>query len=152
MGTPNLLNTLTFDRIWKDLSLNESTDEYERTKLAVWEYPISDKYTKIWQGMKEAGLPTSLEEAKERVRSSPSSNEGYAFIGDANDIKFEVLTNCDLQIVGEEFSRKPYALGTPQGSPLKDQLNDAVLKLLNQRKLETFKEKWWNQNPNRYRI
>ena len=119
--------------------------------MAVWEYPISDKYTKIWQGMKEAGLPTSLEEAKKRVRESPSSNEGYAFVGDANDIKYEVLTNCDLQVVGEEFSRKPYALGTPQGSPLKDQLNDAVLKLLNQRKLETFKEKWWNQNPNRYR-
>ena len=25
----------------------------------------------------------------------------------------------------------------------------SILKLLNQRKLETFKEKWWNQNPKR---
>jgi len=28
-------------------------------------------------------------------------------------------------MVGEEFSRKPYALAVQQGSPLKDQLNDA---------------------------
>jgi ionotropic glutamate receptor len=46
-------------------------------------------------------------------------------IGDATDIRFQVLTSCDLQMVGEEFSRKPYALAVQQGSPLKDQLNDA---------------------------
>ena len=75
--------------------------------------------------MKEAGLPTTLNEAIKRVRDSPSSSEGYAFVGDATDIKYQVLTNCDLQIVGEEFSRKPYALAIQQGSHLKDQLNDA---------------------------
>ena len=107
------------------MSLDESTDEYERSKLAVWDYPVSDKYTKIWQTMKEAGLPTTLDEAIKRVRDSPSSSEGYAFVGDATDIKYQVLTNCDLQIVGEEFSRKPYALAIQQGSHLKDQLNDA---------------------------
>jgi ionotropic glutamate receptor len=107
------------------MSLNDSTDEYERSKLAVWDYPVSDKYTKIWQSMREAELPQDLEEAKIRVRASPSSSEGYAFIGDATDIRYQVLTNCDLQMVGEEFSRKPYALAVQQGSPLKDQLNDA---------------------------
>ena len=45
--------------------------------------------------------------------------------GDATDIRYQTLTNCDLQMVGEEFSRKPYALAVQQGSPLKDQLNDA---------------------------
>ena len=35
------------------------------------------------------------------------------------------MTQCDLQMVGDEFSRKPYALAVQQGSPLKDQLNDA---------------------------
>merc|ERR1719495_2379876 len=97
--------------------------------------------------MQEAKLPLSDEEAYARVRASPSSSEGYAFIGDATDIRYQVMTNCDFQLVGEEFSRKPYALAAQQGSPLKDQLNDAILKLLNQRKLETFKERWWNQNP-----
>ena len=114
-----------FYQIWKDMSLNDNTDEYERSKLAVWDYPVSDKYTKMWQSMQEAVLPESLEEAKERVRQSKSSSEGYAFIGDATDIRYQVLTNCDLQMVGEEFSRKPYALAVQQRSPLKDTLNDA---------------------------
>lgn len=107
------------------MSLNDSTDDYERAKLAVWDYPVSDKYTKMWQSMQEARLPMDLGEALARVRDSKSSSEGYAFIGDATDIRYKVLTNCDLQMVGEEFSRKPYALAVQQGSPLKDQLNDA---------------------------
>jgi len=45
--------------------------------------------------------------------------------GDATDIRYLVLTSCDLQMVGEEFSRKPYAIATQQGSPLKDQFNNA---------------------------
>ncbi|XP_066943242.1 ionotropic receptor 25a [Macrobrachium rosenbergii] len=136
-----------FYEIWKDMSLNDSMSEVERAKLAVWDYPVSDKYTKMWQSMQEAGLPMTMESAVERVRKSTSSSEGFAFIGDATDIRYLVLTNCDLQMVGEEFSRKPYAVAVQQGSPLKDQFNDAILKLLNQRKLETLKERWWNQNP-----
>ncbi|KAL7645090.1 UNVERIFIED_CONTAM: hypothetical protein RMT77_003468 [Armadillidium vulgare] len=136
-----------FYEIWKDMSLDDTMNEVERAKLAVWDYPVSDKYTKMWQSMQEAGLPKTFEDALERVRASKSSSEGFAYLGDATDIRYQVLTNCDLQIVGEEFSRKPYALAVQQGSPLKDQLNDAILKLLNQRKLETLKERWWNQNP-----
>nr|CAD7262763.1 unnamed protein product [Timema shepardi] len=138
-----------FYEIWKDMSLNDSLSEVERAKLAVWDYPVSDKYTKIWQAMKEAMFPNSMEQALERVRESKSSSEGYAFLGDATDIRYEVLTNCDLQMVGEEFSRKPYAIAVQQGSPLKDQFNNAILQLLNKRKLEKLKETWWNQNPER---
>lgn len=50
---------------------------------------------------------------------------GFAFLGDATDIRYQVLTSCDLQMVGEEFSRKPYAVAVQQGSPLKDQFNNA---------------------------
>ena len=106
------------------MALNESMSEYERSKMAVWDYPISDRYTKMWQSMKKAGLPETFEEAIERVRQSTSSSSGYAFLGDGTDIKYAVLTNCDLQVVGEEFSKKPYALAVQQGSPLKDQLTD----------------------------
>ena len=40
--------------------------------------------------MQEAGLPENLEDAKKRVRDSKSSSEGYAFIGDATDIRYQV--------------------------------------------------------------
>ncbi|PSN38557.1 Ionotropic receptor 25a [Blattella germanica] len=140
-----------FYEIWKDMSLNDSLTDVERAKLAVWDYPVSDKYTKIWQAMKEAKFPDSLEAAVARVMESKSSSEGFAFIGDATDIRYLVLTSCDLQMVGEEFSRKPYAIATQQGSPLKDQFNNAILQLLNKRKLEKLKEQWWNQNPEKKR-
>merc|ERR1739838_286822 len=117
--------------------------------LAVWDYPVSDKYTKIWQSMKEAGLPPTFDDALKRVRASPTSSQGFALIADATDVRYLSMTECDLQMVGDEFSRKPYALAVQQGSPLKDQLNDAILRLLNLRKLEGMKERWWNQNPNK---
>lgn len=75
--------TVHNSRIWKDMSLNDSLSEVERAKLAVWDYPVSDKYTKMWQAMKEARLPTTLDEAIERVKSSKSSSEGFAYLGNA---------------------------------------------------------------------
>lgn len=62
-----------FYEIWKDMSLNDSLSPVERSKLAVWDYPVSDKYTKMWQAMQEAGLPNTLEEAVARVRNSTSA-------------------------------------------------------------------------------
>jgi ionotropic glutamate receptor len=66
------------------MSLNDSLSDIERAKLAVWDYPVSDKYTKIWQAMKEAKFPNTLEEAVERVRKSKSSSEGFAYVGKTN--------------------------------------------------------------------
>ena len=45
------------------MALNDSMSEYERAKLAVWDYPISDKYTKMWQSMQKSGLPHTFDEA-----------------------------------------------------------------------------------------
>lgn len=33
-----------------------------------------------------------------------------------------------------------------QGSPLKDQFNNAILELLNKRQLEKLKEQWWKND------
>lgn len=107
------------------MSLNSSLSNVERAKLAVWDYPVSQKYSKMWLAMTQAGFPRTLKEAVDRVKESPSSTEGFAYLGDATDIKYLEMTNCDLKPVGEEFSRKPYALAVQEGSPLKDQLNTA---------------------------
>lgn len=59
-----------FYEIWKDMSLNDSLTPVERSKLAVWDYPVSDKYTKMWQAMQEAGLPNTLEQGgRQRIIS-----------------------------------------------------------------------------------
>ncbi|XP_012174802.1 ionotropic receptor 25a [Bombus terrestris] len=137
-----------FYDIWKEMSLNDSLSDVERANLAVWDYPVSDKYTKMLQAMEEAGFPASTEEALRRVRRLDSNNE-FAYIEDSTTIKYLTMTNCDLIQVGEDFSRKPYAIAVQQGSPLKDQFNNAILILLNKRKLEKLKDTWWKKNPDR---
>lgn len=69
-------------RVWKDMSLNDTMTELERSKLAVWDYPVSDKYTKIWQAMLGAVLPKSMDEAVARIRQyGDDSDNGFALLG-----------------------------------------------------------------------
>ncbi|GFO24576.1 glutamate receptor, ionotropic kainate 2 [Plakobranchus ocellatus] len=56
-----------FYEIWKNMSLDESLGAVERAKLAVWDYPVSDKYTKLWSIMKTSGFPDNAKAAVERV-------------------------------------------------------------------------------------
>ena len=131
------------------MSLNDSLDQVERAKLAVWDYPVSDKFTNMWAAMAQSDFPANFEEAKARILSD---DEEFAFIGkfkfgnihqkmtiitiltifelrtclflgDATQNKYATLTDCDLWQVGEEFSRKPYALAVQEGSPLKNEIS-----------------------------
>ena len=34
-------------RIWKEMTLDPKINEFERTKLATWDYPVDDTYTKV---------------------------------------------------------------------------------------------------------
>lgn len=65
----------------------------ERNTFAVWEYPISEKYSRLWKSMKKAGLPLSVDEAVERVLASRSPMEGFAYIGASNN-RAQHLLNC----------------------------------------------------------
>lgn len=113
-----------FYEIWKNVALNESLTPFERSKLAVWDYPVSDKYTKIWQAMQETGPPRNLDLALNRVRGSTSAT-GFALLADATDVRYLVMNNCDLQIIGNEFAQRPYGIAIQEGSPLKDKFNEA---------------------------
>jgi glutamate receptor, ionotropic, invertebrate len=100
--------------------LNKSQDTtFERTKLAVWDYPITDRYTRLYTAMTDAGFPATVEEAVARVKKSKTGAE-FAYIGDASNIRYLEMTNCDLKGVGPEFSKKPYAIAVQKGSPWKD--------------------------------
>ncbi|XP_034949070.1 ionotropic receptor 25a-like isoform X2 [Chelonus insularis] len=139
-----------FYEIWKDMSLNDSLSEVERAKLAVWDYPVSDKYTKMFEAMQEAKCPATRDEALDRVRglSSEQTSE-FAWIGDAAEIRYLTMTSCDIIMVGDEFSKKPYGLGVQNGSPLRTQLNDAIIQIKRKQILDHLEDKWWNKNPNK---
>lgn len=127
---------------WTNISLNDSLTQYERSKYAVWEFPVATKYTKLWEAMEKTKFPSNMKEAVERVASSTAKG-GFAFLGDATDIKYLARNNCQFQVIGEEFSRKPYAIGIQQNSPLKNDLDEVLLKLITTRWLQKLKSDWW---------
>ena len=57
------------------MSLNESISQQERAKLAVWDYPVSDKFTNMWRVMKESVLPETSGTAIERVLTSNQNDD-----------------------------------------------------------------------------
>jgi ionotropic glutamate receptor len=64
------------------MSLNDSMSDYDRSQLAVWDYPVSDKYTKMWQAMQENSPPATFSQAVERVRGDEKQKQdGFAFLG-----------------------------------------------------------------------
>lgn len=134
-----------FYQIWKNMSLNMNLTPEERSKYAVWDYPIGDKFTKMLGQMYQAKMPKSYAEGVKRVLDSPSAQEGFAFVTDAVSVKFAINAHCNLHSIGNEFSRKPVALVVQQNTTLKDRLSAAILKLLNERRLETLKETWWRK-------
>lgn len=88
-----------FYEAWKDMSLNDSLNVVQRSALAVWDYPVSDKYTKMWQAMQEAPPPSTLEEGVLRIISS--GGHRFALIADTDEIKWSMMWYCGLQTLGE---------------------------------------------------
>ena len=64
------------------MSLNDDLEEDERAQLAVWDYPISDRFTKIWAAMTEAQSYIGYNEAIQSVKKSENtSRDGNALVG-----------------------------------------------------------------------
>lgn len=77
------------------MSLNESMSEKERAELAVWDYPVSDKYTKLWLTMKDFPRPKTTEEGIEWVKATNTTEsgekDGFALIGTPHFLYSTVL-------------------------------------------------------------
>ena len=69
-------------RNWKDMSLDDKITEKERAMLAVWDYPVSDKYTRIWQAMQATVLPMSFQEALDKVLNANADEDDFALLGE----------------------------------------------------------------------
>lgn len=108
------------------MSLDENVSDWEKSKVTVWEYPVEERYTKIYNAMKKTGFLLDIDQAVDSVRKINRTRE-FAYVGEAVPIKYLVLTNCDLKQVGEEFGRRPYAFAVKKGSPLKSEFDEAYV-------------------------
>lgn len=112
------------NEIWKTIAMNLSLTVSERSKYAVWNDPIGDKYKKLWRVIQEAGMPNTMNEAVDRVRQSTPDN-GFAFLGDGTELRYLELTSCDLKTVGKDFALRIKAIPIQESSALKELLDDA---------------------------
>ncbi|CAH1794108.1 unnamed protein product, partial [Owenia fusiformis] len=125
---------------WKNLSIgNEMEDEKMRSKYAVWEYPLGDKFSNMWRNMRETGFVNSTFEGIKRVRE-----ERYAFLNEGPMVKYLAQKECDLEVIGDQFSLKPYGFAFQENSPLVENVNNIILQLQNERFLERRKLHWWS--------
>ncbi|XP_014235699.1 ionotropic receptor 25a-like [Trichogramma pretiosum] len=137
---------MRFYEIWKDTTLNDSLSHYERAQLAVWEYPLSDKFIRIFAALKQHGLLKSFDEAIERLEAPQSK---FAFITEATDVKYRALTDCQYKEIGPEFAKKPYAIALQKNSNLTQAFNNAIYELFDNRWMQNVRTKWWEENPER---
>uniref|UniRef100_A0ABD2WDN8 Ionotropic glutamate receptor C-terminal domain-containing protein n=1 Tax=Trichogramma kaykai TaxID=54128 RepID=A0ABD2WDN8_9HYME len=137
---------MRFYEIWKDTTLNDSLSHYERAQLAVWEYPLSDKFIRIFAALKQHGLLKSFDEAIERLEAPQSK---FAFITEATDVKYRALTDCQYKEIGPEFAKKPYAIALQKNSNLTQAFNNVIYELFDNRWMQNIRTKWWEENPER---
>lgn len=106
------------------MSLNYSLPDWEKHKLIVWEYPVEEKYTKIYNEMEKTGFLADVQEAINNVRKINRTRE-FAYIGQTTLIRYLTMTNCDLREVGDEFGKRPYAFAVQKDSPYRRKLDKA---------------------------
>ncbi|EEC03257.1 glutamate receptor, putative, partial [Ixodes scapularis] len=95
-------------------------------------------YERMWQAMKHS-MVESNSEGVSRVLS-----EAYAFLMESTSIEYVAQRHCQLNQVGGLLDSKGYGIATPTGSPYRNLLSSAILRLQESGTLQLLKERWWN--------
>ncbi|KAK7793358.1 hypothetical protein R5R35_008509 [Gryllus longicercus] len=100
-------------------------------------------YSKMWEFMnsRKHVFVRTYDEGIRRVRTSKGK---YALLIESpkNDYTNE-REPCDTMKVGRNLDAKGFGVATPLGSPLRDAINLAVLKLIENGELTKLKNRWW---------
>ncbi|KAG9347137.1 hypothetical protein JZ751_006064, partial [Albula glossodonta] len=114
-----------------------STKEFfRRSKIALFD--------KMWTYMKSAEPSVFVKTTAEGVLRVRKSKGKYAYLLESTMNEYiEQRKPCDTMKVGGNLDSKGYGIATPKGSPLRNAVNLAVLKLNEQGLLDKLKNKWW---------
>ncbi|NXX18220.1 GRIK5 protein, partial [Podargus strigoides] len=98
-------------------------------------------YQRMWNYMyskQPSVFVKSTEEGVARVLTSP-----YAFLLESTMNEYHRRHNCNLTQIGGLLDTKGYGIGMPLGSPFRDEITLAILRLQENNRLEILKRKWW---------
>ncbi|XP_056117761.1 glutamate receptor 1a isoform X5 [Rhinichthys klamathensis goyatoka] len=118
------------------LDAGSTKEFFRRSKIAVFE--------KMWSYMKSADPSVFVKTTDEGVIRVRKSKGKYAYLLESTMNEYiEQRKPCDTMKVGGNLDSKGYGIATPKGSPLRNPVNLAVLKLNEQGLLDKLKNKWW---------
>lgn len=112
------------DNCWREepflhgSDLAHSSTSNQSSQFAVWDYPLGDKFTNMWEKIQATGVLNSSSEGVDKVLQG-----NFAFIHSSPVLKYYASQHCDLTVVGEQFSTKPYAFALQENSPLVSRIN-----------------------------
>ncbi|KAJ9577055.1 hypothetical protein L9F63_006375, partial [Diploptera punctata] len=150
--TANLAAFLTVERMVAPINSPEdlaSQTEVQYGTLyhgSTWDFFRKSQitlYSKMWEFMssRKHVFVKTYDEGIKRVRQSKGK---YALLIESpkNDYINE-REPCDTMKVGRNLDAKGFGVATPLGSPLRDKINLAVLKLIENGELTKLKNRWW---------
>ena len=99
-------------------------------------------YERMWNFMKSQPnlFVSSPEEGIARVKKG-----GYAYLLESTTNDYLRQRDCELMQVGGLIDTKGYGIGTPPGSPWRDQISNAILQLQEKGDLQELYIKWWEK-------
>ena len=131
-----------FFQYWIQTSLSEDYADPNKHEI-FWEYPLNNVYTILSNNMKVDGYLNTTAEGIQRVLDA-KSDEKFAFFTEYPTALYATKKYCNLEIVGKQFSTRPYSLGVTKNSWLKKELNEQILILQREGTINELKIKWWN--------
>ncbi|XP_034080403.1 glutamate receptor 2-like isoform X4 [Gymnodraco acuticeps] len=124
------------DITYGTLDSGSTKEFFRRSKIALFD--------KMWQYMKSAEPSVFVKKTSEGVLRVRKSKGKYAYLLESTMNEYiEQRKPCDTMKVGGNLDSKGYGIATPKGSPLRNAVNLAVLKLNEQGLLDKLKNKWW---------
>ncbi|EFO98729.1 CRE-GLR-3 protein [Caenorhabditis remanei] len=99
-----------------------------------------ETYERMWQLMSSSpGL--FVQSSKEGIARVKSSD--YAYLMESSMLEYAVERDCELMQIGGLIDQKGYGIGLPKGSPYRELISTAILRLQEKTELTELKEKWW---------
>ena len=150
--TANLAAFLTVERMTSPI---ENADDLSKQ--------TDIKYGTLWGGSTQTFFKSSSIPTYERMWNFMSSHKptvfvnatkdgidwvkegNYAYLLESTMNEHITQRNCDLMQVGGLLDSKGYGIGTPRGSPYRDAISDAILKLAEDQKLQKLYNRWWKE-------
>ncbi|XP_013791388.2 glutamate receptor ionotropic, kainate 2-like isoform X2 [Limulus polyphemus] len=99
-------------------------------------------YKKMWAVMQAqpSVFTESNQAGVERVREG-----NYAYLMESTSIEYMTERDCELEQIGGLLDSKGYGIATPEGSPYRTPISNAILRLQENGVLHLLKEKWWSK-------